>query len=168
MWKKVGENIHKYKTYPRIVGETGGKDFILAHPSSNIKSLATAKVRGANDSVDIVGTGGDGKKTLNISTASSLTVASSGLAVAKHGNRKISSLSGSSDALKTLGIETNMNPNKAEECFNLFNFCFTRLTYRFKTTTNNLSTGNWDYTNHNPSLLLTALNWDVLRPSRHS
>jgi len=47
MWKKVGENIHKYKTYPRIVGETGGKDFILAHPSSEAKSLATAMVRGA-------------------------------------------------------------------------------------------------------------------------
>ena len=47
MWKKVGENIHNYKTYPRIVGETGGKDFILAHPSSDVKSLATAMVRGA-------------------------------------------------------------------------------------------------------------------------
>lgn len=47
MWKKVGENIHKYKTYPRIVGETGGKDFILAHKSSDVKGLATAMVRGA-------------------------------------------------------------------------------------------------------------------------
>ena len=47
MWKKVGENIHNYKTYPRIVGETGGKDFILAHKSSDVKGLATAMVRGA-------------------------------------------------------------------------------------------------------------------------
>ena len=47
MWKKVGQNIDKYCTYPRIVGETGGKDFILAHESSDIKSLATAMVRGA-------------------------------------------------------------------------------------------------------------------------
>ena len=36
-WKTIGENIHKYKTYPRIVGETGGKDFIVAHSSSNSK-----------------------------------------------------------------------------------------------------------------------------------
>ncbi len=47
MWKKVGENIHKYKTYPRIVGETGGKDFIIAHPSSNVDAFATAISRGA-------------------------------------------------------------------------------------------------------------------------
>jgi 1-pyrroline-5-carboxylate dehydrogenase len=47
MWKKVGENIHKYKTYPRIVGETGGKDFILAHPSSEVDGLVTAMIRGA-------------------------------------------------------------------------------------------------------------------------
>ena len=47
MWKKIGDNISKYHTYPRIVGETGGKDFILAHPSSEVKSLATAMLRGA-------------------------------------------------------------------------------------------------------------------------
>jgi 1-pyrroline-5-carboxylate dehydrogenase len=47
MWKKVGENIANYKTYPRIVGETGGKDFILAHSSSEVAPLATAMVRGA-------------------------------------------------------------------------------------------------------------------------
>ena len=47
MWKKIGENIHKYKTYPRIVGETGGKDFILAHPSSEVDGLVTAMIRGA-------------------------------------------------------------------------------------------------------------------------
>jgi len=47
MWKKVGNNISKYKTYPRIVGETGGKDYILAHKSANPKSLATAMTRGA-------------------------------------------------------------------------------------------------------------------------
>ncbi len=47
MWKKIGSNIHNYKTYPRIVGETGGKDFILAHPSSEVRSLVTAMIRGA-------------------------------------------------------------------------------------------------------------------------
>ena len=47
IWKTIGNNIHKYKSYPRIVGETGGKDFILAHPSADVKSLITALTRGA-------------------------------------------------------------------------------------------------------------------------
>lgn len=47
LWKQIGNNIHSYKTYPRIVGETGGKDFIIAHPSAKPKQVATAIVRGA-------------------------------------------------------------------------------------------------------------------------
>ena len=47
MWAKIGQNIHNYKTYPRIVGETGGKDFVLAHPSSIPAQVATALSRGA-------------------------------------------------------------------------------------------------------------------------
>lgn len=47
MWSKIGQNINKYKTYPRIVGETGGKDFVWAHPSSNSIEVATALTRGA-------------------------------------------------------------------------------------------------------------------------
>ena len=47
LWKKIGTNIHKYKTYPRIVGETGGKDFVLAHPSANVKQVVTGITRGA-------------------------------------------------------------------------------------------------------------------------
>ena len=47
MWKAVGNNIDNYKTYPRIVGETGGKDFCIAHESANIEILVTAMIRGA-------------------------------------------------------------------------------------------------------------------------
>ena len=47
MWKTIGENIHKYKSYPRIVGETGGKDFIMVHKSANAKEVSTAISRGA-------------------------------------------------------------------------------------------------------------------------
>ncbi len=47
MWQTIGNNIHKYKTYPRIVGETGGKDFVLAHPSADADVVSTALVRGA-------------------------------------------------------------------------------------------------------------------------
>ena len=47
LWKKIGNNIHNYKTYPKIVGETGGKDFIVAHKTANAKQVVTAIVRGA-------------------------------------------------------------------------------------------------------------------------
>ncbi|HFC00330.1 MAG TPA: L-glutamate gamma-semialdehyde dehydrogenase, partial [Phaeodactylibacter sp.] len=47
LWKTIGANINKYKTYPRIVGETGGKDFVVAHHSADAKQVATALVRGA-------------------------------------------------------------------------------------------------------------------------
>ena len=47
MWRKVGENIARYRSYPRLVGETGGKDFVFAHPSADLDALAVALVRGA-------------------------------------------------------------------------------------------------------------------------
>lgn len=47
IWNTIGNNIDKYKTYPRIVGETGGKDFIVAHKSANVNAVVTALVRGA-------------------------------------------------------------------------------------------------------------------------
>lgn len=47
MWKTIGQNIHKYRSYPRIVGETGGKDFIMVHKSANAKEVSTAIARGA-------------------------------------------------------------------------------------------------------------------------
>ena len=47
LWRGVGENIARYRTYPRLVGETGGKDFVFAHPSADAESLAVALVRGA-------------------------------------------------------------------------------------------------------------------------
>ena len=47
IWKTVGENIDRYRNYPRIVGETGGKDFIVAHPSADVDAVATAILRGS-------------------------------------------------------------------------------------------------------------------------
>ena len=47
LWKTIGDNLERYRGYPRIVGETGGKDFILAHPSADVDALAVAMVRGA-------------------------------------------------------------------------------------------------------------------------
>jgi 1-pyrroline-5-carboxylate dehydrogenase len=47
IWQNIGQNIHKYKTYPRIVGETGGKDFVMAHHTANVEALVTGLLRGA-------------------------------------------------------------------------------------------------------------------------
>ena len=47
IWKTVGQNIDRYRNYPRIVGETGGKDFIVAHPSADVEAVATAILRGS-------------------------------------------------------------------------------------------------------------------------
>ena len=92
--------------------------------AASIMRKKSVKVLTGEDSIDIVGTGGDGMNTLNISTASSLTVASTGVKVAKHGNRKISSLAGASDTLDILGINTQMDPETAQKSLEQFNFCF--------------------------------------------
>lgn len=73
---------------------------------------------------DIVGTGGDGYNTINISTTSAFVAASLGVKVAKHGNRSVSSKSGSSDLLAALGINIEMSPAVARQCLDELNVCF--------------------------------------------
>jgi len=74
--------------------------------------------------VDTCGTGGDGKNTLNISTASALVLASMNVKVAKHGNKAVSSKCGSGDVLEALNIKINLEPNEIEEQINKYNFGF--------------------------------------------
>ena len=74
--------------------------------------------------IDTCGTGGDGKNTLNISTASALLLASMGVKVAKHGNKAVSSKCGSADVLEALNIKINLEPSEIEDKINKKNFGF--------------------------------------------
>ncbi|MCM1321487.1 MAG: bifunctional anthranilate synthase component II/anthranilate phosphoribosyltransferase [Bacteroides sp.] len=73
---------------------------------------------------DIVGTGGDGKGSFNISSLAALTAASCGLPVAKHGNRAVSSKSGAADFYEALGVQIELSPEKSAELVRQTNFCF--------------------------------------------
>ena len=82
------------------------------------------KVKTDQFTIDTCGTGGDGKNSLNISTAASIVLASMGVKVAKHGNKAVSSSCGSADVLEALKININLKPNEAEESLRKFNFAF--------------------------------------------
>ena len=83
------------------------------------------KIKCENERViDVCGTGGDGSGTFNISTAVSFVVAGAGVSVAKHGNRSISSRSGSSDVLHELGVDVQLNPELSEKALNEIGIAF--------------------------------------------
>ena len=76
------------------------------------------------DVLEIVGTGGDGSNSFNISTTSSLVIAAAGVPVAKHGNRAASSKSGAADVLEALGVKITISPERSAEILKKINICF--------------------------------------------
>ena len=96
----------------RTRGETVDE---YAAAASVMRSKCNA-VKAPAGAMDIVGTGGDGKGTLNISTATAFVVAGAGVTVAKHGNRNLSSKSGAADALTELGLNVMVGPEVVERC----------------------------------------------------
>ena len=98
-----------------VSDEIAGGVYILRNKSKRVN---------VQNCVDTCGTGGDGKNTLNISTASALLLASMGIKVAKHGNKAVSSKCGSGDVLEALKIKIDLEPNEIEEQINRNNFGF--------------------------------------------
>ena len=98
-----------------VSDEIAGGVYILREKSKRVN---------VQNCVDTCGTGGDGKNTLNISTASALLLASMGVKVAKHGNKAVSSKCGSGDVLEALNIKINLEPKEIEDQINKNNFGF--------------------------------------------
>ena len=111
--------IHDFLTLLSNKGEVSGEIaagvYVLREKSTRVN---------VENAIDTCGTGGDGKNTLNISTASALLLASMGIKVAKHGNKAVSSKCGSGDVLEKLNININLDAKAVENSINKFNFGF--------------------------------------------
>ena len=117
--KASDDEILKFLTLLSSKGEASdeiaGGVFVLRNKSKRVS---------IENCIDTCGTGGDGKNTLNISTASAILLSSMGIKVAKHGNKAVSSKCGSGDVLEALNIKINLEPKEIEKQINKNNFGF--------------------------------------------
>ena len=109
-----------YLTAMSMKGET------IEEITASAEAMRAHCVRLLNDEdvLEIVGTGGDGSNTFNISTTSSIVISAAGVPVAKHGNRSASSKCGSADVLEQLGVNIYIEPEKILKCLKEINLCF--------------------------------------------
>lgn len=105
--------IGAYLVALRMKGETATE---IAASARVMRELALAVELPREHLIDIVGTGGDGASTFNVSTAASFVAAAAGARVAKHGNRSVSSKSGSADVLEAAGVNLELGPDQVAEC----------------------------------------------------
>lgn len=105
----------------KIKGESPSE---IAGAAVAIRRSATTFPKQLSPVADCVGTGGDGANTINISTTAAILAATCGLKMAKHGNRSVSSMSGSADLLEALGVNLMMSPQTASDCLAKANLCF--------------------------------------------
>lgn len=96
----------------------------IAGAAASMRENAVAFITNKTQLADSCGTGGDGSNTINISTTSAVVAAAAGVNMVKHGNRSVSSNSGSADLLKALGINIDMTPTQAAKCLEHTNFTF--------------------------------------------
>ena len=106
----------------RMKGETPSE--IAGFAGSMRSKAANVTTTRGEPLVDIVGTGGDGKHTINISTLSSFVVAGAGVPVAKHGNRSVSSKCGAADVLMALGVNVDLTPDQMSRCLDEVGIAF--------------------------------------------
>jgi anthranilate phosphoribosyltransferase len=105
----------------KVKGETPEE---IAGAAVAVRNYATSFPKQISSVADCVGTGGDGANTINISTTAAILAAACGLTMAKHGNRSVSSMSGSADLLEAFGVNLMMSPETASQCLAETNLCF--------------------------------------------
>jgi len=105
----------------KVKGESSAE---IAGAAIAVRSCATSFPQQSTEVADCVGTGGDGANTINISTTAAILAAACGLKMAKHGNRSVSSMSGSADLLEAFGVNLMMSPEIASRCLAETNLCF--------------------------------------------
>lgn len=114
---RMGEFLLELKKKGESVGEIAGAALAMREKMLPIRSCGSGIL-------DTCGTGGDGSKTFNISTAAAFAAAAAGATVAKHGNRKVTSATGSADVLQALGIQVDAERDIVERCLDDLGLCF--------------------------------------------